>query len=40
MGFRITGTGFHAFLAALVGSTLISCINAVLGVFLSDDKDD
>jgi putative membrane protein len=40
LGFRISGTGFHAFLAALVGSILISCINAVLGVFLSDDKDD
>jgi putative membrane protein len=40
LGFRISGTGFNAFLAALVGSILISCINAVLGVFLSDDKDD
>jgi putative membrane protein len=40
IGFRITGSGLNAFFAALVGSILISCINAVLGVFLSDDKDD
>lgn len=40
LGFRITGSGLDGFLAALVGSILISCINAVLGVFLSDDKDD
>jgi len=39
LGFRITGTGLNAFLAALVGSILISAINAVLSVFLSDDKE-
>ena len=40
LGFSIVGTGLNAFLAALIGSILISCINAVLSVFLSDDKDD
>ena len=40
IGFRITSTGMSAFLAALVGSILISAINAVLSVFLTDDKDD
>jgi putative membrane protein len=40
IGFRITQGGLNGFLAALVGSFLISCINAVLGVFLSDKKDD
>jgi putative membrane protein len=40
IGFRITNGGLNGFLAALVGSFLISCINAVLGVFLSDKKDD
>ncbi len=40
LGFRIEGDGFRAFLAALVGSTLIAFINGVLGVFLPDEKDD
>jgi len=40
LGFSIVGTGLNAFIAALAGSILISCINAVLGVFISDDKDD
>ena len=40
LGFRITKGGLNGFFAALVGSVLISCINAVLGVFLSDNKDD
>lgn len=38
MGFRIDGEGSRAFLAALVGSTLIAIINGVLGVFLPDEK--
>jgi len=40
IGFHIIGSGLNAFFTALVGSILISAINAVLGVFLSDDKDD
>ncbi len=40
LGFRITGSGFNAFIAAFVGSLLIAFINGVLGVFLPDDKDD
>ena len=40
LGFRIKSTGINGFLAALVGSILISAINAVLSVFLSEDKDD
>ncbi|MEA2553408.1 MAG: putative rane protein [Fimbriimonadaceae bacterium] len=40
LGFTITGTGLNAFVAALVGSVLISCINAILSMFLSGDKDD
>lgn len=40
LGFHIEGTGFEAFLAALVASVLISLINGVLGVFLPDNKDD
>lgn len=40
LGFRITGTGYQPYIAALIASILISCINAVLSVFLSDDKDD
>lgn len=40
LGFRITGGPLQGFLAALVGSILISAINAILGVFLPDDKDD
>jgi putative membrane protein len=40
LGFKITGTGLHAFEAAFVASLLISFINGVLGVFLPDDKDD
>ena len=39
LGFTITGSGINAFLAALVGSILISCINAVLGVFVRDNKE-
>jgi len=38
MGFRIEGEGSRAFLAALVGSTLIAIINGVLGVFLPDER--
>ena len=37
LGFKITGTGFQAFLAALVASVLISFINGALGMFLPDD---
>lgn len=40
LGFKVTGTGFHAFIAAFVASLLISFVNGVLGVFLPDDKDD
>jgi putative membrane protein len=40
IGFRITGAGYQPYIAALIASILISCINAVLSVFLSDDKDD
>jgi putative membrane protein len=40
LGFKITGSGLHAFEAAFVASLLISFINGVLGVFLPDDKDD
>ena len=40
LGFRITDTGFKAFLAAFIASLLISFINGVLGIFLPDDKDD
>ena len=40
LGFKITGTGLHAFEAAFVASLLISFINGVLGIFLPDDKDD
>lgn len=40
LGFTIKGTPFNSFLAALVGSILISCINAVLGIFVSDKKND
>jgi putative membrane protein len=38
MGFRIEGEGSRAFLAALVGSTLIAIINGILGVFLPDER--
>ena len=38
LGFTITGSGLNAFLAALLASVLISCINAVLGVFVPDKK--
>jgi len=40
LGFKITGSGPNAFIAAFVASLLISFINGVLGVFLPDDKDD
>jgi len=40
LGFNISGTGYRPYAAALIASVLISCINAVLSVFLSDDKDD
>jgi putative membrane protein len=40
-GFSITGDGFVSqFLAAFVGSLLISICNGVLRVILPDDKDD
>ena len=40
LGFTIQDKSpVNAFLAALVGSILISCINAVLGVFLPDKKE-
>lgn len=39
-GFRITDTGFKAFVAAFVASLMIAFINGVLGMFLPDDKDD
>jgi putative membrane protein len=41
LGFRISGNGFKAFVAAFVASLLISFINGVLGVFLPDgEKED
>jgi putative membrane protein len=40
LGFKIEGSGFNAFLAALVASILISFINSVLGVFLPDDDKE
>ncbi len=40
LGFKVTGSGVDAFIAAFVASLLISFINGVLGVFLPDDKDD
>jgi putative membrane protein len=40
LGFKITGSVLHSFIAAFVASLLISFINGVLGVFLPDDKDD
>jgi putative membrane protein len=40
LGFRITDTGFKAFLAAFVASLMIAFINGVLGMFLPDDKDE
>jgi putative membrane protein len=39
-GFRITDTGFKAFVAAFVASLMIAFINGVLGMFLPDDKDE
>jgi putative membrane protein len=40
LGFKITDTGFKAFIAAFVASLLIAFINGVLGVFVPDDKDE
>jgi putative membrane protein len=40
IGFTIKGPLINSFLAALVGSILISCINAVLGIFVTDKKND
>lgn len=40
LGFKITGSGAHAFIAAFVASLLISFINGILGIFLPEDKDD
>jgi putative membrane protein len=40
LGFKITGSGLSAFIAAFVASLLISFINGVLGVFLPDDEKD
>lgn len=40
LGFRIEGTTWEQFLAALVGSLLIAILNGVLGMFLPDEKDD
>jgi len=40
LGFTITDGGLKGFIAAFVGSLLISFINGVLGVFLSDKSDE
>ena len=40
LGFTIKDSGPKAFLAAFIGSILISFINGVLGVFLPDDKEE
>jgi putative membrane protein len=37
LGFRVTDSGFKAFVASFVASVLISFINGVLGVFLPDE---
>ena len=40
IGYTIEDTGLKAFLAAFIGSILISAISGVLGVFIPDDKDE
>ena len=41
LGFSIAdGNTFMGFLAAFVASIMISSVNGILGVFLTDDKDD
>lgn len=41
LGFTIEGKSpMNTFLAALVGSILISCMNSVLGIFVTDKKND
>lgn len=39
LGFRITAEGIAGFGAAFVASLIISFVNAVLGMFLPDDKE-
>lgn len=40
LGFKITDSGFKAFIAAFVASLMIAFINGVLGTFLPDDRDE
>ena len=40
IGFTITGTPMGKFLAAFVGSLLISAVNGVLGTFIPDKDED
>lgn len=38
LGYRLEGEGFDKFLAAFVGSLLISFLNGILGTMLADQK--
>lgn len=40
LGFTIEGSTGDQFLAALVGSVTIAVLNGMIGMFLSDEKDD
>lgn len=40
LGFTIEGSTGSQFLAALVGSVTIAVLNGIIGMFLSDEKDD